>query len=73
MALLPDFEFTDHRTRHRDFQVGIIENNERSVPSKFQTEERAGVPKGVLNVVTALENTPQLGLALCESDIVKKN
>lgn len=34
--------------------------------------ERAGVPKGVLNVVTALENTPSLGLALCESDIVKK-
>ncbi|KAL4940911.1 hypothetical protein BDV06DRAFT_213112 [Aspergillus oleicola] len=34
--------------------------------------ERAGVPKGVLNVVTALENTPTLGLALCESDIVKK-
>ncbi|KAI9929627.1 hypothetical protein ASPWEDRAFT_740991 [Aspergillus wentii DTO 134E9] len=34
--------------------------------------ERAGVPKGVFNVVTALENTPQLGLALCESDIVKK-
>ncbi|KAL4930806.1 Aldehyde/histidinol dehydrogenase [Aspergillus undulatus] len=34
--------------------------------------ERAGVPKGVLNVVTALENTPALGLALCESDIVKK-
>ncbi|KAI9369538.1 Aldehyde/histidinol dehydrogenase [Aspergillus egyptiacus] len=34
--------------------------------------ERAGVPKGVFNVVTALENTPALGLALCESDIVKK-
>ncbi|KAJ5702046.1 aldehyde dehydrogenase [Penicillium malachiteum] len=34
--------------------------------------ERAGVPKGVLNVVTALENTPSLGLTLCESDIVKK-
>ncbi|KAK1625412.1 NAD-dependent aldehyde dehydrogenase [Colletotrichum phormii] len=34
--------------------------------------ERAGVPPGVFNVVTALENTPQLGLALCESDIVKK-
>lgn len=34
--------------------------------------ERAGVPRGVLNVVTALQNTPQLGLALCESDIVKK-
>ncbi|KAK0381005.1 NAD-dependent aldehyde dehydrogenase [Colletotrichum limetticola] len=34
--------------------------------------ERAGVPPGVFNVVTALENTPQLGLALCESDVVKK-
>lgn len=34
--------------------------------------ERAGVPKGVLNIVTALENTPQLGLAMCESDVVQK-
>ncbi|KAL0935944.1 succinate-semialdehyde dehydrogenase [Colletotrichum truncatum] len=34
--------------------------------------ERAGVPPGVLNVVTALDNTPQLGLALCESDTIKK-
>ena len=34
--------------------------------------ERAGIPKGVLNVVTATENTPQLGLAMCESDTVKK-
>lgn len=34
--------------------------------------ERAGVPPGVLNVVTALENTPQLGLALCESETVRK-
>lgn len=34
--------------------------------------ERAGVPKGVFNVVTALENTPSLGLALCESPIVQK-
>ncbi|RBR18279.1 hypothetical protein FVER53590_25044 [Fusarium verticillioides] len=34
--------------------------------------ERAGLPKGVLNVVTALDNTPKLGLALCESDVVKK-
>lgn len=34
--------------------------------------ERAGVPKGVINVVTALDNTPQIGLALCESNIVKK-
>ncbi|KAF5542970.1 succinate-semialdehyde dehydrogenase (NADP+), partial [Fusarium mexicanum] len=34
--------------------------------------ERAGLPKGVLNIVTALDNTPKLGLALCESDVVKK-
>merc|ERR1712070_56517 len=34
--------------------------------------ERAGVPKGVLNVVPALDNTPALGLAMCESDIVRK-
>lgn len=34
--------------------------------------ERAGVPKGVLNVVTALKNTPALGLAMCESDTIKK-
>ncbi|KAL5362580.1 Aldehyde/histidinol dehydrogenase [Aspergillus floccosus] len=34
--------------------------------------KRAGVPKGVINIVTALDNTPELGLALCESDIVKK-
>lgn len=34
--------------------------------------ERAGLPKGVFNVVTALDNTPKLGLAMCESDIIKK-
>lgn len=34
--------------------------------------ERAGLPKGVFNVVTATENTPQLGLAMCESETVKK-
>lgn len=34
--------------------------------------ERAGLPKGVFNVVTALENTPKLGLVLCESELVKK-
>jgi succinate-semialdehyde dehydrogenase/glutarate-semialdehyde dehydrogenase len=34
--------------------------------------ERAGVPKGVFNIVTALENTPKLGLQLCQSEIVKK-
>lgn len=34
--------------------------------------ERAGVPSGVLNVVTGLDNSSQLGLAMCESDIIKK-
>ena len=34
--------------------------------------ERAGVPNGALNIVPALKNTPQLGLALCESPTVKK-
>jgi succinate-semialdehyde dehydrogenase/glutarate-semialdehyde dehydrogenase len=34
--------------------------------------ERAGVLPGVVNVVTALKNTPELGLALCESPKVKK-
>lgn len=34
--------------------------------------ERAGLPKGVFNVITALDNTPKLGLAMCESDIIKK-
>lgn len=34
--------------------------------------ERAGLPPGVFNVVTALDNTPKLGLALCEADAVKK-
>lgn len=34
--------------------------------------ERAGVPKGVINVVNSLKATPQLGLAMCESPIIKK-
>ncbi|KAM0327635.1 hypothetical protein ACHAQA_005928 [Verticillium albo-atrum] len=34
--------------------------------------ERAGIPKGVFNIVTALDNTPQLGLAMCEADAIKK-
>lgn len=34
--------------------------------------ERAGVPAGVLNVVTARDTTPALGLALCESRTVRK-
>jgi succinate-semialdehyde dehydrogenase / glutarate-semialdehyde dehydrogenase len=33
---------------------------------------RAGVPKGVINIVTALENTPQIGQALCYSNVVRK-
>lgn len=34
--------------------------------------ERAGVPPGVFNVLPGLDNTPQLGLRLCESAAVKK-
>lgn len=34
--------------------------------------ERAGLPKGVLNIVTALENTQRIGKAMCESEIIKK-
>ncbi|SPO07039.1 related to succinate-semialdehyde dehydrogenase [Cephalotrichum gorgonifer] len=34
--------------------------------------ERSGMPKGVLNVVTALENTARLGVAMCDSNVVKK-
>lgn len=34
--------------------------------------ERAGVPKGVINSISALENTPEIGQTLCASSIVKK-
>lgn len=34
--------------------------------------ERAGLLKGVLNVITTLENTPQIGLAMRKSNIIKK-
>jgi succinate-semialdehyde dehydrogenase/glutarate-semialdehyde dehydrogenase len=34
--------------------------------------ERAGIPKGVINIVTALENTPRIGAELCASNIVRK-
>jgi succinate-semialdehyde dehydrogenase/glutarate-semialdehyde dehydrogenase len=34
--------------------------------------EKAGVPKGVVNIVCALENTPEIGQALCASPIVRK-
>ena len=33
---------------------------------------RAGVPKGVVNIVTALENTAEVGSTLTDSDTVKK-
>ncbi|KAM0722904.1 hypothetical protein Q7P37_001102 [Cladosporium fusiforme] len=34
--------------------------------------ERAGVPQGVINIVTALDNTPEVGLHLCTSNVVRK-
>lgn len=34
--------------------------------------EKAGVPKGVINIVTALENTPEIGQVLCSSSIIRK-
>lgn len=34
--------------------------------------EKAGVPKGVVNIVCALENTPEIGQVLCASPIVRK-
>ncbi|XRM42614.1 hypothetical protein ABZX51_005824 [Aspergillus tubingensis] len=34
--------------------------------------ERAGIPAGVINSVTALENTAEIGKALCKSDVVRK-
>ncbi|TVY35787.1 Succinate-semialdehyde dehydrogenase [NADP(+)] [Lachnellula subtilissima] len=33
---------------------------------------RAGIPKGVVNVISALENTPEVGELLCTSPIIKK-
>ncbi|KAL6359952.1 hypothetical protein LRP88_05648 [Fusarium phalaenopsidis] len=34
--------------------------------------QQAGVPKGVINIVTALDNTPQVGQTLCSSDVIRK-
>ncbi|KAF2966975.1 hypothetical protein GQX73_g6598 [Xylaria multiplex] len=34
--------------------------------------ERAGVPKGVINIVTALDNTAEIGQALCNSNTIRK-
>lgn len=33
---------------------------------------RAGIPRGVINIVTALENTPRVGDAICASSVVRK-
>lgn len=34
--------------------------------------EQAGVPKGVVNIVCSLKDTPEVGKALCASDVVRK-
>ncbi|KAF2755271.1 succinic semialdehyde dehydrogenase [Pseudovirgaria hyperparasitica] len=34
--------------------------------------ERAGIPKGVINVITALNNTPEIGEAITSSSAVRK-
>ncbi|KAI0487802.1 Aldehyde/histidinol dehydrogenase [Xylaria cf. heliscus] len=33
--------------------------------------ERAGVPKGVINVITALKNTGEIGETLCKSNVIR--
>lgn len=33
---------------------------------------RAGIPSGVVNVITAMENTIEVGEAITSSDVVKK-
>lgn len=38
----------------------------------FVLGERAGIPKGVINCITALKNTPEIGQTFCASDIVRK-
>ncbi|GAW16858.1 hypothetical protein ANO14919_063020 [Xylariales sp. No.14919] len=34
--------------------------------------ERSGIPKGVINIVTALDNTAEIGETLCKSNTVRK-
>lgn len=34
--------------------------------------ERAGVPKGVVNSISALDNTPAIGQAMCANDTIRK-
>jgi acyl-CoA reductase-like NAD-dependent aldehyde dehydrogenase len=38
----------------------------------FQLARRAGVPDGVINVVTTHKNVGEVGKEMCESKIVKK-
>ena len=37
-----------------------------------ELSRRAGIPDGVFNVVTCLDNTPSVGQELCENPVVKK-
>jgi succinate-semialdehyde dehydrogenase / glutarate-semialdehyde dehydrogenase len=37
-----------------------------------ELSHRAGIPKGVVNVVTAMGNTPEVGEAICTHPLVKK-
>ena len=37
-----------------------------------ELSRRAGVPDGVFNVVTCLDNTPSVGKELCENPVIKK-
>lgn len=34
--------------------------------------ERSGVPKGVINLINALDNSAEIGHALCTSEVVRK-
>ncbi|RHZ60124.1 NAD-dependent succinate-semialdehyde dehydrogenase [Aspergillus thermomutatus] len=38
----------------------------------IQLGERAGIPAGVVNSIAALDNTPEIGQALCASNTVRK-
>ena len=43
-----------------------------SVTKHLQLARRAGVPDGVINVVTTLKNVREVGREMCENPIVKK-
>lgn len=38
----------------------------------FVLAERAGIPAGVINSITAFQNTPAIGQVFCSSDVVRK-